>query len=653
MIYHVSVNGCDKAAGTKEAPFRTINRAAMIAAPGDTVLVHEGTYREWVDPQNGGLSDTKRITYAAAPGEHPVIKGSEVVTDWEHVEGTVWKKVLPNEMFGNYNPYATALTGDWLLQPSHYDAHTGDVYLNGVSLYEASSMEALYTAQRREIHCQNSWRLRDERILHPEQTVYQWFAEVEDESTTIYCNFQEADPNRELIEINVRQCCFCPKAIGVGYITVRGFEIAHAATPWNPPTAEQIGMVGPNWAKGWIIEDCDLHDAKTSAVCIGKEAASGHNLSTRFHRKSGHRYQAEAVYLALQFHGWSKENIGSHIIRNNVIHDCGQNAVVGHMGCVFSRIEHNHIYNIGVKHEFWGHEMAGIKLHAAIDVVIENNNFHDCTLGTWLDWQAQGARVTKNVYHHNDRDFMIEVTHGPCTVDHNLFLSDYSIDNHAQGTAFVHNVVAGLMKPVKVSDRATPYHMPHSTAVLGYLPVYGGDDRVMNNLILGRLENTPEEPKITRNLKNMCALYDEYSTPEEYATAFASAGRNAHSHRIFAKTPQAVYINGNAYSGYAKPFRAEVDPIEAKEMAASIDEVDGKWILKIKVPEAVASASCRAVTTENLGMPRVTEEAYENPDGTPIDFAKDILGNVRNGAVIPGPLASLKAGEQEIVVWER
>jgi alpha-L-arabinofuranosidase len=36
---------------------------------------------------------------------------------------------------------------------------------------------------------------------------------------------------------------------------VRGFTMRHAATPWAPPTAEQIGLIGTHWSKGWIIED--------------------------------------------------------------------------------------------------------------------------------------------------------------------------------------------------------------------------------------------------------------------------------------------------------------------------------------------------------------------------------------------------------------
>jgi len=54
--YHVAITGADTAAGTESAPFRTINHAAQVAVGGDTVLVHEGVYREWVKPANGGLT---------------------------------------------------------------------------------------------------------------------------------------------------------------------------------------------------------------------------------------------------------------------------------------------------------------------------------------------------------------------------------------------------------------------------------------------------------------------------------------------------------------------------------------------------------------------------------------------------------------------
>lgn len=79
MEYHVAVTGNDQFCGSSSEPFRTISRAAATAQAGDTVVVHNGVYREWVKPVQGGRSDSERITYQAASGEHVVIKGSEEV----------------------------------------------------------------------------------------------------------------------------------------------------------------------------------------------------------------------------------------------------------------------------------------------------------------------------------------------------------------------------------------------------------------------------------------------------------------------------------------------------------------------------------------------------------------------------------------------
>ena len=97
--YHVAITGYDYAEGSRSNPFKTISRAAEIAETGDTIIVHEGTYREWVKPAHSGYSNINRITYAAAKGEKVIIKGSEQITTWETYEGTVWKVVLPNTMF--------------------------------------------------------------------------------------------------------------------------------------------------------------------------------------------------------------------------------------------------------------------------------------------------------------------------------------------------------------------------------------------------------------------------------------------------------------------------------------------------------------------------------------------------------------------------
>lgn len=129
-----------------------------------------------------------------------------------------------------------------------------------------------------------------------------------------------------------------------------------------------------------------------------------------------------------------------------------------------------------------------IKLHAAIDTQICHNYIHHCSLGTWLDWQAQGTRVSENIYYENNRDLMVEVTHGPYLVDGNIFCSPWFLVNAAQGGAYIHNLICGFTDAYPVLNRATPYHLPHSTQVLGTALAYGGDDRWIQNLFVGGLE---------------------------------------------------------------------------------------------------------------------------------------------------------------------
>ena len=110
---HVAQTGNDRNPGTESAPLATISQAAAIARPGDTVVVHAGTYREWVKPRRGGTSEADRIVYCAADGERPVIKGSEVVDQWERTPEGVWKTVLPGRRFGGVATTSTPSMNTW------------------------------------------------------------------------------------------------------------------------------------------------------------------------------------------------------------------------------------------------------------------------------------------------------------------------------------------------------------------------------------------------------------------------------------------------------------------------------------------------------------------------------------------------------------
>jgi alpha-N-arabinofuranosidase len=60
---------------------------------------------------------------------------------------------------------------------------------------------------------------------------------------------------------------------------VRGFTLAHAATPWAPPTAEQIGVIGTHWSRGWLIENNNIHHSICVGVTLGKYGDDWDNTS--------------------------------------------------------------------------------------------------------------------------------------------------------------------------------------------------------------------------------------------------------------------------------------------------------------------------------------------------------------------------------------
>ncbi len=669
-VLHVATTGSDHAEGSESAPLRTINRAAELALPGDRVVVHEGEYREWVKPRRGGLSDNRRITYEGAAGERVVIKGSERVTDWSRVEGaenadgaagSVWTTTIPNELFGSWNPFAEEIVGDWVVRPIEDGKrkHLGDVYLNGRSFYEVGSPEEVTDPARRD-EIVDDWTDRPVAVHDPDQTQYVWHARVEADTTTLWANFQGADPNAELVEINVRRSVFYPTEHHLDFITVRGFELCHAATPWAPPTADQPGLIGPNWARGWIIEDNVIHDSKCVAISIGKEASTGDNNYTHRGDKPGYQYQLESVFSAQQI-GWDKEHIGSHVIRRNHIYDCGQCAIAGHLGCVFSTIEDNHIHHIAIKREFYGHEIAGIKLHAAIDVEITHNRIHACSLGIWLDWQTQGTRVARNVLYGNSRDLFVEVSHGPYVIDHNVLASPVSIESFSQGGAYVGNLVCGTLGLTRVMDRATPYHRPHSTQVAGYALIYGADDRWVGNVFAGgdvdaaygRDAHTYEGAGVGTS------GYDGHpSTFEDYLALIDAQPPGDHNR--FPDVKQPVYAHDNAYAGGASAYAAEDAPLRLESASfAVVEEGDddtgdgGSVYLEVDLPASFDDLRVGVVTGRDLPRVRFVDAEFEERDGSPVVIDVDLVGDRKDGGAThpAGPLAALASGTSRVRIW--
>jgi len=74
--YYVSTTGNDGNPGTIDKPWRTIQHAAEAVVAGDTAYIRGGTYNEQVRIVTSGNAAEGYITFAAYPGETPVIDGT-------------------------------------------------------------------------------------------------------------------------------------------------------------------------------------------------------------------------------------------------------------------------------------------------------------------------------------------------------------------------------------------------------------------------------------------------------------------------------------------------------------------------------------------------------------------------------------------------
>lgn len=614
--YHVSPKGDDANIGSLAHPFKTISAAAQVAMPGDIITVHEGVYREQITPPRGGNSDRQRIVYQAAKGERVVVKGSEIIKGWTKLKNDTWEVKIPNSFFGEFNPYKELIHGDWFTPtPKDRKYHRGAVYLNGDWLMEAAKQDEVMNAANEKNQL--------------------WWTEAGADTTTIWAQFKNVDPNNELVEINVRPTVFYPAQSFINYITLRGFTMEQAATNWAPPTAEQTGLIGTHWSKGWIIENNVVKYSKCVGIALGKYGDDHDNNKT----ESAEGYVG-TINRALAY-GWNKGTIGGHIVRNNTVAYCEQTGIVGSMGCAFSIIEGNTIHDIHVRHLFTGAEMAGIKFHGAVDVQIANNHIYRTNMGIWLDWMAQGAQIKNNLFHDNySHDIFLEVDHGPITVYNNVMLSATNLLMNSSGVAFVHNIFGGNVRVINYDSRLTPYHKPHSTFVAALHDNPGGDIQFINNLFVNH-GNPSSYSKALLPVRFTGNVYTRgtariQDVKTDAPKRFGEMNKNA-------KESMDKYHEQNAIENNA------VIDSSFNAAARLLDENGGNIYLEMAFNKSWLSTKRKMVSTATLTKAIVPDLPFENTDGTPFKIDTDFLGRKRNVSnPSPGPFEITGSGIQKI-----
>jgi len=400
FVDNQSTHADDNNPGTRERPFRSINRAAQALQAGERVVIGAGTYRECVRPARGGTGPDRMISYEAAPGATVLIKGSESLSDgWQEVAVsasrrsndktssiTAWKHELPSSLFEqNYNPFSlpsAPADRSWLdtskVDMGPYFRRRGLVLVDGKPLEPVEQLRELASLQLPGTPRPPSaspvlnglpTRTRGGPLMQEvggEPDGRFW---IDDSGGSVYVRLPHGTPSEHAIEITTREQAFVPKAQGFGYIRVKGLIFQHAGNGYPIP---QRGLVSTAGGNHWILEDNTFEWANGT----GLDIANG-DWNAAPTPDAGH----------------------AHILRRNTIRYCGVEGIAG-MGTHDTVIEDNLLEWCGWADVERAWEAAGVKLHGAHNLVFRRNIVRHIRHANalWLDSGNANCRITQNIF---------------------------------------------------------------------------------------------------------------------------------------------------------------------------------------------------------------------------------------------------------------
>ncbi|HMD76264.1 MAG TPA: right-handed parallel beta-helix repeat-containing protein [Terracidiphilus sp.] len=410
-------NADDNGPGSKERPFRTINKAAQVLAPGERVVIAEGVYRESIRPARGGTGPDAMISYEAAPGAKVVVKGAAVVTGWRPSEGwnfgfdpvtkqpvRAWELRLDPALFPNgYNPFEVDnVLGNhmWLRYAEDnmatYFRRRGLVFVDGKPLEPVETPFELAGPSPRSMNyfTEVHWKPLFKEFSPEAGKVW-----IETNGMTLHIRLaNDDDPAKHVIEITTQEQIFSPAERYQSYIRVKGIVFQYAGNGFPVP---QRGMVSVNRGNHFIFEDNTFEWANSVGLDIGNEDWGASR---------------------------PPQPVGYDIIRGNTFRYCGIEGLGGTGGPQSTLVEKNLFEWIGWQDAAMMSESGATKMHGAKNLLFRNNVIRHIrhANGIWLDIGNANVRLTGNVFadipgHVNPHAIHIEGSEDLNQIDNNIF----------------------------------------------------------------------------------------------------------------------------------------------------------------------------------------------------------------------------------------
>ena len=435
VTYYVSTEGYDSYAGTIAFPFRTIQNAASVAKPGDTILVQPGIYRERVSPPIGGSSPSLPITYKSVVPQGAIIRGS---IQWKP------KSSCPSK---NSVIYISPLLNSDFTDTSAIDGANPFKVRSCVTPYGRNGLPEAVNKDPNsdpnmiyslgQVFVNDTMYVQCPYKIEMEKEPSTWYYDMS--NNQLYVNVS-ADITEPIIEITNQRRLFAPHKRGLKNIIVDGFVIERCGNNypnkfWSVPECQQAGAVGTRCGKFWTIQNNVIRYATGVGIDWGNEGGADQDLENGSNGKA--------------------QGANGNVIQNNIICDNGAAGTASYMckNFMFSgnTVERNNNLKFYGKRRW---ESAGIKVHCPTNSIIMNNLIrNNYCHGVWSDQGAgvnsifknniiidndgsginfeigssTSGKVTNNIFDKNEYGVSL-VTSGGVLIAHNLFLSSMKAD---------------------------------------------------------------------------------------------------------------------------------------------------------------------------------------------------------------------------------
>jgi parallel beta-helix repeat protein len=368
--------------GSEENPFKTIQEASNVAIAGDTIIVHNGTYRECIKPCHSGKINAP-IIYRAADAESPIIKACDIwYTKWKKEDSCVYSTKYSYLSWDKPNRF----------RPNIPENRCEQIFIYGRFLNNVRTKDDLYS------HTNSFW--------------------INDTINEIWIS-SEYDPNNCIVERSVREQCFMPTVKGLEYIYLKGFTFiggaAHVWTGGKWHHVDQQAVVSLNAGRHWLVEDniIEYGNAQGLQVAVGGCFVEETKVIPIVHAP-------EDFVLTYK----TTDVSGYNTIRGNTVRYNGISGIVGFGGMNNIIIENNTVVGNCTKNYTGTCEESGIKFHVMIDSIIRNNVVSDNnSYGIWLDGLCKRNRISQNILVNNTNyPIFYELSEGPTLIDNNVII---------------------------------------------------------------------------------------------------------------------------------------------------------------------------------------------------------------------------------------